>query len=102
MGWCCLSLILKGPFLWSVFQLCIYLSDWLLVKKEWDGRMMQNFRPLLGLGRCGGSRLQVMYGGHARRLELGKMEAKFVLHPSKGGCGQTVAPDVVCVDGRKL
>lgn len=64
--------------------------------------MMLNFRPLLGLGWCGGGRLQVMYGGHARGLELGKMEAKFVLHPSEGGRGQTVAPDMVCVDGRKL
>lgn len=43
-----------------------------------------------------------MYGNHARGLEFGKVKAKFVLHARKGGCGQAVASDVVCVDGRKL
>lgn len=34
--------------LWSVTQLCIYLSDWLLVKEEEDGRMMCSVRPSTG------------------------------------------------------
>lgn len=43
-----------------------------------------------------------MDGGHARGLELGKVEAKFVLHPGEGGCGQAEATHVVGVDGGKL
>lgn len=43
-----------------------------------------------------------MYGNHARGLELGKVEAEFVLDPGEGGCGQAVASHVVRVDGRKL
>lgn len=43
-----------------------------------------------------------MYGSHTRGLEFGKVEAKFVLHTRKGGCGQAVASDVVRVDWRKL
>lgn len=44
----------------------------------------------------------MMYGSHTRGLELGKVEAKFVLYPRKGGCSQAVAPNMLCVDGRKL
>lgn len=43
-----------------------------------------------------------MDGGHAGRLELGQVEAKFVLHPGEGGCGQAEAAYVVGVDGGKL
>ena len=64
--------------------------------------MIWRFRPLRGLSRGGGDRLWVMYGNHAGGLELGEVEAEFVLHPGKSGRGQAVASDVVCVDGRKL
>lgn len=64
--------------------------------------MIWRVRPLRGLSWRGSDWLRVMYGDHARRLEFGKVEAKFVLHARKGGCGQAVASDVLCVDGRKL
>lgn len=80
----------------------IYLSVWLLVEEERDGKVIWRFRPLRGLSRRGSDWLWVMYGHHAGGLELGKVEAKFVLHPGKGGCGQAVASDVVRINGRKL
>lgn len=64
--------------------------------------MIWTFRSLWGLSRRGSDWLWVMYGNHAGGLEFGKVEAKFVLHSSKGGRGQAVASDVVCVNGRKL
>lgn len=64
--------------------------------------MIWRVRPLRGLSWRGSDWLWVMYRNHTRGLEFGKVEAKFVLHACKGGCGQAVAPDVVCVDGRKL
>lgn len=44
----------------------------------------------------------MMDGGHTRGLELGEVEAKFVLHPGEGGCCQAEATHVVGVDGGKL
>lgn len=64
--------------------------------------MIWRFRPLWGLSWRGSDWLWVMYGSHTRGLEFGKVEAKFVLHSRKGGCGQAVASDVVRVDWRKL
>lgn len=71
-----------------------------LVVEERDGEDRSGCTPL----RClnGRGRLSVMDGNHAGRLELGKMEAEFVLHPSEGSCGQAVASDMLGVDGGKL
>lgn len=60
------------------------------------------FRALGGRGWRGCRWLWVMNGNHASGLEFGQMKAEFVLHSSKGSCSQTVASDMVSVDGRKL
>lgn len=88
---------LKAP----VCGVCIYLSVRLLVKKK-DGKVIWRFRPLWGLSWCGSYWLWMMYGSHTRGFELGKVEAKFVLYPCKGGCSQAVSSNVFRVDGRKL
>lgn len=83
--------------------LVVYLSVWLLVEEEQGWQSDMEMPDLLrGLSWRGSDWLWVMYGNHAGRLEFGKVEAKFVLHPGEGGCGQAVASDVVRVDGRKL
>lgn len=82
--------------------MCIYLSVWLLVEKERDGKVIWRFRALLGLRWRGSDRLRVMNGNHAGGLEFREVKAEFVLHPGKCGCSQAVASEVVGVDGRKL
>lgn len=77
------------------------LSVWLRAN-EADRNVMCRVGPLGGLAGRGGDRLRGMYGNHAGRLEFGKVEAEFVLHPRKGGRGQSVASDVGRVDGGKL
>lgn len=43
-----------------------------------------------------------MYRSHARRLEFGEVEPKFVFYSGEGGRSKAVTSDVVCVDGRQL
>lgn len=102
-GWRWLSLMLKGPTACGAWLNCV--SIW-VTGSWWRRRRMEEWcaasDPLLGLSWRGGRRLRVMNGGHARGLELGKVEAKFVLHPGEGGRGQAEAAHVVGVDGGKL
>lgn len=72
------------------------------VSGPWGWRNDVQTWILRRLSSAGSGRLLVMNGDHARGLELGKVEAKFILHPSKRRRSQAVASDVVGVDGRKL
>lgn len=95
MGQWCLFLSQWPLFVECVLHLCVYLSVWLLVMVERDDEMIWISRPLRCLS-------WVMYGSHTGRLEFGKVESKFILHPSKGSCSQVVTSNVVHIDGRKL
>lgn len=44
----------------------------------------------------------MMYGSHARGLEFGEVEPKFVFHSGEGGRSEAVTSDVVRVDGRQV
>lgn len=82
----------------------VYLSKCLAPGRGGEGWQsdMEMQSALWRLSRRSSAWLWVMYGNHAGGLELGKVEAEFVLHPGEGGCGQAVASHVVRVDGRKL
>lgn len=72
------------------------------VSGPWGWRNDVQTLKLWRLSSAGSGRLLVMNGDHAGGLELGKVEAKFILHASKCRRGQAVASDMVGVDGWKL
>lgn len=89
-----------GVCVFTVRVLFVYLSVWLLVEDKRGGKVTWGCEPLRVLSPCG--RVWVMYWSHTRGLEFGQVEAKFVLHPSKGSSSQAVASNMVRIDGRKL
>lgn len=72
------------------------------VSGPWGWRNDVQTLKLWRLSSAGGGRLLVVNGDHAGGLELGKVEAKLILHPGKCRRGQAVASNVVGVDGWKL
>lgn len=102
-GWCGLFLLENGVCKVLTVFVRVYLSDWLLVEER-DGKTIWRLRSLWGLSRHGRGTgwLWMMNGNHTSGLEFGKVEAKLVLHPGKGSSSQTIASNMVCIDGGKL